>query len=61
MVQKACKNCKFIHEGNQCPKCGSDEASENFKGRLIVIDPERSEIAQRLKIKDKGVYAFKIG
>lgn len=61
MVLKACKNCKFIHEGNKCSKCGSDEASENFKGKLIVIDPEKSEIAQNLKIKDKGVYAFKLG
>ena len=61
MVQKACKNCKFIYEGNKCPRCGSDEATDNFKGKLIIIDTEKSEIAQKLKINDKGIYAFKLG
>ena len=61
MVQKACKSCKTIFEGPRCTNCGSEEFTDTFKGKLIVIDSEKSEIAQKLKISKKGVYAFKLG
>lgn len=61
MAQKACKNCKFIFEGEKCPKCGSEESNETFKGKIIIIKPEESEIAKKLNIKEKGVYAIKLG
>ncbi len=57
--QKACKKCKTIYSGLKCPRCGSEEASENFKGKITILNPEQSEIAQKLKIKDKGEYAIK--
>ncbi len=58
--QKACKKCKTIYEGKSvCPKCGSDEYSENFKGRIIITNPEKSEIAQKIDIKEKGEYTIK--
>lgn len=60
-VQKACKVCRTVVEsGAKCPKCGSENLSENSKGKIIIINPEQSEIAQKLKIKDKGTYAIKI-
>ncbi len=59
--EKACKICKFIYEGSSCPKCGSHEAADSFKGKVIVIKPEESEIAKNLNIKDKGTYAIKLG
>ena len=47
--EKACKLCKIIYEGKEkCPKCDSKEFTESFKGKIIVIDPEKSEIAQKL-------------
>lgn len=57
--QKACKICNTIHENERCPKCDSRDSSESFKGRVIILNPERSEIAQRLKLKDKGNFAIK--
>lgn len=57
--QKACKICNTIYEGDKCPKCGSKEFSESFKGRIVVIDPEKSEIAEKLGIKSKGNFALK--
>jgi len=57
--QKACKICKTIYEGSKCPKCDSKEFTEGFKGRIIVLDHEKSEIAQKLNIKDKGNFAIK--
>lgn len=60
MTKKICKVCKMIYEGEKCPNCSSQEYSESFKGRVIILDPEHSEIAQHLKIKKKGSYAIKI-
>jgi len=60
MAEKACKNCKIIFEGTKCPKCGSEDLTDNYKGRIIVLKPEESEIAKNLKLKDKGDYAIKV-
>jgi DNA-directed RNA polymerase subunit E" len=58
--QKACKICNAIYDsGEKCPKCGAREASENFKGRIVVMDPEKSELAGKLKLRGKGNYAIK--
>lgn len=60
MAQKACKICNKIYEsGEKCPDCGAKESSDSFKGRIVVMDPEKSEIAKKLKIKGKGNFAIK--
>jgi len=59
MKQKACRICNRIYEGSKCPKCGSKESTEGFKGRIIVFDPEKSEIAKKIGIKEKGNFAIK--
>jgi DNA-directed RNA polymerase subunit E" len=56
---KACKICNTIHDEEKCPKCGSKESTDNFKGHIIVLDAEKSEIAPKLKLKDKGNFAIK--
>ena len=56
---KVCKNCGFLTKEDVCNNCGSDVLLEKFKGRVLVIDPENSEIAKKLNIKTKGVYALK--
>ena len=56
---KACKICRSIYEGTKCPNCDSKESNENFKGRTIILDAEKSEIAQKLNIKNKGEFAIK--
>ncbi len=58
--QKACKVCKLIHEENLCPKCGAKETTEGFKGKIVVLNPEKSELASKLNIQEKGNYAIKI-
>ena len=57
--QKACKKCKAVHTLAKCPKCGTEEFSDSFKGKVLILDPEQSEISKRLKIKEKGEYAIK--
>lgn len=57
---RACKLCKTIYEGREkCPKCDSKEYTETIKGRMILIDPEKSEIAPKIGLKEKGEFAIK--
>jgi len=58
--QKACKICKKIYEGNACPLCSSKESTDSFKGRIVVSNPEKSEIAKKINIKEKGNFAIKV-
>lgn len=59
MKEKACKICSAIYEGDKCPKCESKEHTETIKGRIVVLDSEKSEIAKKLDLKDKGNFAIK--
>ena len=57
---KACKNCRYIvHTEKICPKC-QGELSEKFSGLIIVLDPERSEVAKIAEINAVGGYAVKV-
>lgn len=57
---KACKLCNtIVEEGEKCLKCGSKELTEGFKGRIVVLNPENSEIANKLNLKEKGNFAIK--
>ena len=57
---KACKKCKTIYVGAKCSKCGSIEFVESFKGKIAVLDPEKSEISKNLEIKEKGTFAIRL-
>ena len=58
--QKACKVCKTIFEGSEkCPKCDSKEYTETFKGRIVLMNPKKSEIGKELNLKEKGNFAIK--
>ena len=60
-MAKACKKCKSIFDsGSKCPICGSDEISDNFKGRIKILNSESSEIAKNIKINKNGNYTIKI-
>lgn len=58
-MEKACKKCNMIYEGEKCPGCGNQEYNEEIKGRLIIFDAENSELAKNLKIGKKGKYSIK--
>ncbi len=59
MAKKVCKNCDMIYEGEKCPNCGNQEHSEEIKGRLIILNPEESEVAKNTGKNEKGTYAIK--
>lgn len=58
---KVCRECRFIVESAvNCPKCGSQEFTDRFSGMLIVLDPEKSEIAKAAQVNSVGRYALKV-
>lgn len=60
MARKVCKKCKLFVQGSECPICKGKNFSENWKGRIVVLDAEHSEIAKEIGIKVKGEYAIKV-
>ncbi len=59
MNLKACKSCRTITDQAKCPRCGG-EVSREWQGYLVVIDPEKSEIARKMGIRDAGRYALRV-
>ncbi len=58
--KKVCKHCKTFVKGNECPLCKSTDLTTSWKGRVLIVQAEKSEIAQKMGIKEKGEYAIKI-
>lgn len=59
-MRKACKKCKVLVKGNECPICHSNQFSESWQGRIFILDSNKSEIAKKLEISLKGEYAIKV-
>jgi len=59
-AKKVCKKCKIFVERDKCPLCQGTQLVESWKGQIIVLKPEESEIAKKLNIKEKGSYAIKV-
>jgi len=60
MREKACKNCRMLSSGAICPNCKSSNLSDDWNGLLVVIDPQNSEVARKLGIKNSGRYAVRV-
>jgi DNA-directed RNA polymerase subunit E" len=60
LTERACRKCNCITKGSVCPVCGGASLSDDWSGYLVVLDPENSEIAKRLKITKPGKYALKV-
>ena len=58
--KKASRVTKFLVDGNEDPLSGSKDLSTNWKGRIIVLDPVNSMIAEKMGFKAKGEYAIKV-
>ena len=44
----------------QCNRCPSAQVTTDWQGYVIIMDPERSEIAKRLNVDRPGKYALKV-
>lgn len=57
--EKACLHCKRIYIGERCPNCGETQATDSFKGKIIVFNSRESEMAYNMKINADGEFAIK--
>lgn len=60
MTEKACRDCGTLTTGAICPRCKTANLSDDFSGLVIIMNPEESEIALTMKIKEKGRYALRV-
>ena len=60
--KKACKLCKCLMEPSEakCPSCGSNQFVNTFKGRVAIVNVEKSEIGKKIGAIVNGEYAIKI-
>ena len=59
MAKKVCRQCKIFVEKDSCPLCHNADFVDSWKGRIFILDPAKSQIAEKLEIKAKGEYAIK--
>ncbi|MBW3011680.1 DNA-directed RNA polymerase, subunit E'' [Candidatus Woesearchaeota archaeon] len=59
-MKKVCKNCKMFVTGDVCPNCKSNQFTTNWKGKIVILNPEKSIIAEKIGVKLKGEYAIKV-
>lgn len=60
MSEQVCRECHRIINGQTCAICGSSNLSSDWSGMVIIIDPERSEIAKKMDVKVPDKYALKV-
>ena len=60
MTKKVCKNCKLFVEKEVCPVCNGNQFVTSWKGRITILNVDKSEIAKKLEMKKEGEYAVKI-
>ena len=60
MKKKACKLCKSLTEGDECPICKSKKFATTWQGRIIILDEQKSDIAKKVNMTKKGEYAIKV-
>lgn len=61
MVDRACTNCRrIIESGSECDICKNDDLTRNWRGLVVIYDPEDSEIAEEIGVKTTGKYAVQV-
>lgn len=60
MSEKACRSCRLLTTADICPNCKRTGLSREWVGELVVIDPEKSELAKRMGVNKPGRYALRV-
>ncbi|MFB6282459.1 MAG: transcription elongation factor subunit Spt4 [Halobacteria archaeon] len=58
--QLACRDCHRVTRDDVCPECGSESLSDDWAGYVVIVEPEESEIAEKMEVKTPGRYALKV-
>lgn len=59
-MEKACRKCRRIVQGEVCPVDQSTDLTKTFEGYIVILDPQNSEVATAMKATTPGKYALKI-
>lgn len=59
-MRKVCSKCRVFVKSNECPVCHGSHFSDNWQGRIFIMDANKSEIAKAIGITTKGEYAIKV-
>jgi DNA-directed RNA polymerase subunit E" len=60
MSEHVCRECHRLVTGQTCPVCGSSNLSDDWSGLVIIVDPERSQIAKKIGVNLPDKYALKV-
>ena len=60
MRKKVCRSCKIFVEGKECPLCKGTQFTTTWRGRLNILDANKSDIAKKVEIKVKGEYGIRV-
>jgi DNA-directed RNA polymerase subunit E" len=59
--EKACRTCRMVVEDlNECPNCGGTNFTTFWRGYVVVLDPEKSEIGKKMGTTKPGKYALRL-
>ncbi|MCA9495741.1 MAG: DNA-binding protein [Nanoarchaeota archaeon] len=58
---KVCKECGILVESDvkECPNDKSNSFLEKYKGMAVVLNAKESNVAEKLNVKNNGLYALK--
>lgn len=57
--EKACRQCrKIVEDSDKCPICGGTQFTTFWRGYVLILDPEKSEIAKKMGITVNGKHAL---
>jgi RNA polymerase subunit RPABC4/transcription elongation factor Spt4 len=56
MVERFVKLFDITEKGISGTRLVGKEEADNLRGKIVVLNPEQSEIAQKFGINSKGVY-----
>jgi DNA-directed RNA polymerase subunit E" len=61
LKEKACRNCRMVvEEANECPNCGGKTFTTFWRGYVVIVDPEKSEISKKMGISRQGKFALRL-
>jgi DNA-directed RNA polymerase subunit E" len=56
--EKVCRKCKRFVLDEECPACREKNFSRSWKGVVVILDPNGSEIAQATGLNVPGKYCM---
>lgn len=60
MAQKVCKQCRIVVNGELCPLCKNLSLASATQGRVVILNAQKSEIAQKVGYPIEGEYVIKV-